>query len=182
MSVIVISFVTLDGIVTDPDGSEGTPGGGWALRHGPEAIAGDKFRVGDIMDSGVLLLGRRTWELFSHIWPGRDDPFSRRMNAIPKLVASSTLADTSAFPNSRVIGGDVVAAVKHEQRDVIIAGSLSVVRALMAEDLITEYRLLTFPTVLGAGDRLFPAGGKPEYLECLSAERSGPAVLARYRG
>jgi dihydrofolate reductase len=181
MSVIVISFVTLDGIVTDPDGSEGTPGGGWALRHGPEAIAGDKFRVGDIMDSGVLLLGRRTWELFSHIWPGRDDPFSRRMNAIPKLVASSTPADTSAFPNSRVIGGDVVAAVKHEQRDVIIAGSLSVVRALMAQDMITEYRLLTFPTVLGTGDRLFPAGGAPVYLECLSAEQSGPVVLTRYR-
>ncbi len=180
MSVIVIAFVTLDGIVTDPDGSQGSPGGGWAFRHGPEAVAGDKFRVGDIMDNGVLLLGRKTWELFSHIWPGRDDPFSRRMNAIPKLVASSTLTDTSAFPNSQVIDGDVAAAVKRERRDVIVAGSLSVVRALMAGDLIAEYRLLTFPTVLGTGERLFPAGGPPVYLECLSAEQSGPAVFARY--
>jgi dihydrofolate reductase len=181
MSVIVIQFVTLDGIVTDPDGSDGTPAGGWAFRHGPEAVAGDKFRLGEIMDNGVLLLGRKTWELFSHIWPGRDDPFSRRMNAIPKLVASGTLTDTSAFPNSQVIEGDVVAAVKREQRDVIVAGSLSVLRALMAQDLITEYRLLTFPTVVGAGDRLFPAGVPPVYLECSSAEQSGPAVLARYR-
>jgi dihydrofolate reductase len=181
MSVIVIQFVTLDGIVTDPDGSDGTPAGGWAFRHGPEAVAGDKFRLGEIMDNGVLLLGRKTWELFSHIWPGRDDPFSRRMNAIPKLVASGTLTDTSAFPNSQVIEGDVVAAVKREQRDVIVAGSLSVVRALMAHDLIAEYRLLIFPTVVGAGDRLFPAGGPPVYLDCLSAEQSGPAVLARYR-
>lgn len=102
MSVIVIEFVTLDGIASDPDGSEGTTDGGWAFRHGPEAVAGDKFRLGAIMDHGVLVLGRRTWELFSHIWPGRDDPFSRRMNRIPKLVASRTLTDTSAYPNSQV--------------------------------------------------------------------------------
>jgi dihydrofolate reductase len=180
MSVIVIQFVTLDGIVTDPDGSDGTAGGGWAFRHGPEFVAGDKFRVGEIMDHGVLLLGRKTWELFSRIWPSRDDPFSRRMNAIPKLVASSTLTDTSAFANSRVIDGDVADAVKHEQRDVIVAGSLSVVRALMAAGLITEYRLLTFPTILGTGERLFPAGAPPVYLECRSAEHSGPTVLSRY--
>jgi dihydrofolate reductase len=180
MSVIVIQFVTLDGIVTDPDGSDGTPGGGWAFRHGPEAVAGDKFRLGEVMDRGVLLLGRKTWELFSRIWPSRDDPFSRRMNAIPKLVASSTLTDTSAYPNSQVIDGDVNDAVKNEQRDVIVAGSLSVVRALMAQDLITEYRLLVFPTVLGTGERLFPAGAPPLYLDCQSADQSGPAVLTRY--
>jgi dihydrofolate reductase len=180
MSVIVIQFVTLDGIVTDPDGSDGTPGGGWAFRHGPEAVAGDKFRLGDTMDHGVLLLGRKTWELFSRIWPGRDDPFSRRMNAIPKLVASSTLTDTSAYPNSQVIDGDVIDAVKNEQRDIIVAGSLSVVRALMARDLVTEYRLLTFPAVLGAGERLFPAGTPPMYLDCRSVEQSGPTVLTRY--
>jgi len=180
VSVIVIEFVTLDGIVSDPDGSEGTTGGGWAFRHGPEAVAGDKFRLGAIMDHGVLVLGRRTWELFSHIWPGRDDPFSRRMNRIPKLVASRTLTDTSAYPNSQVINGDVVDAVRRERRDVIITGSLSVVRALMARDLITEYRCLIFPTVLGTGERLFPAGTPSAYLECLSAEQSGPAVFARY--
>jgi dihydrofolate reductase len=102
------------------------------------------------------------------------------MNAVPKLVASGTLTDVSAWANSRVIGGDAVGTVKGEQGDVIITGSLSVVRALMAEDLIDEYRLLTFPTILGTGERLFPAGGPPAYLECLSAERAGAAVLARY--
>lgn len=76
MSVIVIEFVTLDGRVSDPDGSGGTPAGGWAFRHGPEAIAGDKFRLGRTLDEGVLMLGRKTWELYSRIWPGRDDPFS----------------------------------------------------------------------------------------------------------
>ncbi len=85
--------VTLDGIVSDPDGSGGTPGGAWAFRHGPESLVGDKFRLGRTLDEGVLMLGRRTWELFSGIWPGRVDPFSARMNAVPKLVASRTLAD-----------------------------------------------------------------------------------------
>ncbi len=181
MSVIVIQFITLDGIVSDPDGSGGTPAGGWAFRHGPETVAGDKFRLGSTLDDGVMLLGRRTWQLFSRLWPGRDDPFSARMNAVPKLVASRTLTDASAWVNSRVVDGGITDAVQREQRDVIIAGSLSVVHALLAADLIDEYRLLTFPTILGTGERLFPAGGPPAYLECLSAERADAAVLARYR-
>jgi dihydrofolate reductase len=180
VSVIVIEFVTLDGIVSDPDGSGGTKTGGWAFRHGPETVAGDKFRLGSVLDEGVMLLGRTTWELFSRLWPARDDPFSLRMNAVPKLVASRTLTDTSPWANSRVIDGDLVDVVKQERRDVIIAGSLSVVHALMAEDLVDEYRLLTFPTILGTGERLFPAGGPPTYLECLSEERAGAAVLTGY--
>jgi dihydrofolate reductase len=180
VSVTVIEFITLDGIVSDPDGSGGTLAGGWAFRHGPETVAGDKFRLGSTLHDGVMLLGRRTWQLFSRLWPGRDDPFSARMNAVPKLVATRTLTDTSAWTNSRVIGGDIVGAVKREPRDVIITGSLSIVHALMAKDLIDEYRLLTFPTILGTGERLFPAGGPPAYLECLSAEQADAAVLARY--
>jgi dihydrofolate reductase len=180
MSVIVIEFITLDGIVSDPDGSDGTATGGWAFRHGPATVAGDKFRLGTTLDDGVMLLGRKTWQLFSRLWPSRDDPFSARMNAVPKLVASRTLTDVSAFANSHVIDGDVVDAVKREQRDVIITGSLSVVRTLMADDLIDEYRLLTFPTILGTGERLFPADSPPVYLECLSAEQAGAAVLSRY--
>jgi dihydrofolate reductase len=180
VSVIVIQFVTLDGIASDPDGSGATPNGGWAFRHGPETVAGDKFQLGRVLDDGVMLLGRTTWQLFSGLWPARTDPFSARMNAVPKLVASRTLTDTSAWANSKVVSGDLVDAVKNEGRDVIITGSLSVVHMLIAADLVDEYRLLTFPTVLGAGRRLFPDGTTPTYLECLSAERAGAAVLARY--
>ena len=181
MSVIAIQFITLDGIVSDPDGRAGTPTGGWAFRHGPETVAGDKFQLGSTLDQGVMVLGRTTWQLFSQLWPRRDDPFSARMNAVPKLVASRTLTDVSAWTNSRVIDGDLIDAVKGERRDVIVTGSLSVVRALMAADLIDEYRLLTFPTILGVGERLFPTASKPIYLECLSAEQAGAAVLARYQ-
>ena len=180
MSVIAIEFVTLDGIVSDPDGSAGTPTGGWAFRHGPQTVAGDKFRLGRVLDDGVMLLGRTTWQLFSRLWPGRDDPFASRMNAVPKLVASRTLTDVSAWANSSIIEADLIDAVRGERRDVIITGSMSVVRTLMAHDLIDEYRLLTFPTVLGTGERLFPAGGPPTYLETVSAEAAGAAVLTRY--
>jgi dihydrofolate reductase len=180
VSVIVIEFITLDGVVTDPDGSGGTPAGGWAFRQGRDAVAGDMFRLGSVLDEGVLLLGRKTWELFSRIWPGRDDPFSARMNAVPKLVATSTLTGASAWANSQVVDGDLIDAVKRERRDVIIMGSLSIVHTLMASDLIDEYRLLTFPAILGTGERLFPAG-PPADLELVSAGQAGAAVLARYR-
>jgi dihydrofolate reductase len=181
MSVVVIQFITVDGVVSDPDGSAGTPAGGWAFRHGPETVAGDKFRLGEILDDGVLLLGRTTWQLFSRLWPARDDPFSTRMNAVPKLVASRTLTDVSAWANSRIIDGDLVDVVRHERRDVIVAGSLSIVHTLMAQDLIDEYRLLTFPIILGTGRRLFPAAGPSAFLETVSTEQPGAAVLTRYR-
>jgi dihydrofolate reductase len=179
MSVIVIEFITLDGITSDPDGSDGTATGGWAFRHGPETVAGDKFKLGSVLDNGVMLLGRSTWELFSRIWPGRDDPFSRRMNAVPKLVASRTLTDASAWANSQLVE-DAIDAVKGESRDIIIAGSQSIVHRLMAEDMIDEYRLLIFPTILGTGERLFPVDTPTVYLECLSADQSGAAILTRY--
>ena len=82
VSVIVIQFITLDGVVSDPDGSGGTPAGGWAFRHGRETVAGDKFRLGSALDDGVMLLGRTTWQLFSRLWPGRDDPFAARMSRV----------------------------------------------------------------------------------------------------
>ena len=181
MSVIVIEFITLDGIVTDPDGRGGTPAGGWAFRYGPEAVTGDPFRLGGVLDEGVLLLGRKTWEHFSQIWPGRDDPFSARMNAVPKLVATRTLTSTSAWANSQAVDGDLIDAVKHQRRDVVVMGSLGLVHTLMGNDLIDEYRLLTFPTILGTGERLFPSGGPPADLELLWAEQTGVTVLARYK-
>jgi dihydrofolate reductase len=183
VSVIVIEFVTLDGVVSDPDGSAGTPLGGWAFRHGPEAISGDKFRLGRTLDDGVLLLGRTTWQLFSRLWPGREDPFAARMNAVPKLVASHTLteADTSAWVNSTVMKGHLLDAVARESRDVVVTGSLSVVDQLMSADLVDEYRLLTFPTVLGSGRRLFQGIGQPADLDCRMARQVGAAVLTCHR-
>src|ERR1700761_7140257 len=86
--IILAQFITLDGVTEDPDGSDGTPFGGWAFRHGRDAVAGDKFDYGPILQTGVFLFGRTTWEYFSTLWPGRDDPFARALNAADKAVAS----------------------------------------------------------------------------------------------
>ncbi len=178
--IIVIEFTTLDGVVEDPDGSAGSPDGGWAFRFGPEAVAGDKFQLGPLLDTAELLMGRGTWQLFSRLWPPRTDPFSARMNAARKRVASRTLTDVSAWHNSALIEGELTDAVRGE-RDVVVIGSTSVVHTLMEHDLVDEYRLLVFPTVLGRGRRLFdgPAGARD--LDLVSVEQVGPAALLRYQ-
>ena len=180
--ITVIEFITLDGVVEDPDGSDGTPGGGWAFRYGPEAVAGDKFRLGSRLDTGALLLGRKTWELFARIWPGRTDEFSARMNSAPKWVVSRTLTDVSAWNNSRLLEGELTAEVRRLQRerDVIVIGSTSVVHTLMEHDLVSEYRLLVFPAVLGTGRRLFTSPAGAGGLRLVSAAQSGPAALLCY--
>jgi dihydrofolate reductase len=180
--VIVIEFVSLDGVMQDPDGSEGSSQAGWAFRYGPEPVAGDPFGVGEILDTGTLLLGRGTWQLFSKIWPGRDDEFSAKMNAMPKLVASRSLSLATEWQNSSVLDGDLVAAVRERKRacDIIVMGSTSVVRTLTAHDLVDEYRLLVFPVVLGAGERLFPDGTVPIDLTLESARTKGQAVRIIY--
>ena len=99
-----------------------------------------------------------------------------------KLVASHSLTDVSGWANSALIDGDVVDAVRAERgsRDVSVVGSLSIVRVLQAADLIDEYRLMTFPTVLGTGERLFPAADAPIHLQLTSTVQNGPAVLTTY--
>jgi dihydrofolate reductase len=111
-----------------------------------------------VLDTGAMLLGRRTWQLFAGIWPGRDDPFSAKLNAMPKLVASHSLENAAGWQNSTVLRGDLVteAGKRKQEQDIVVTGSVSVIRELMAHDLVDEYRLLVFPLVLGAGTRLFP--------------------------
>lgn len=177
--VVVVEFVSLDGVMEDPSGSEGSPQGGWAFRYGPEAVTGDPFGLGELLDTGALLLGRGTWQQFAGIWPGRDDPFSAKLNAMPKLVASRSLEDASGWQNSTVLRGDLATEVekRKQEQDIVVMGSASVVRTLMAHDLVDEYRLLVFPLVLGAGTRLFSEGAAPADLALVSAQARG--VTAR---
>ena len=179
MSVIVIEFITLDGIVSDPDGSDGTPAGGWAFRHGPETVAGDKFQLGSVLDEGVMLFGRKTWELFARIWPGRDTPFAARLNAVPKLVASRTLTDTSAFPHSghrrrphRRRQRRAPRCDRHRQPERgARAAWPGPDRRVPAADLPHHPRHRRAAV---------PGRPPPVHLECVSAERAGAAVLSRY--
>jgi dihydrofolate reductase len=174
--LIVIQFITLDGVVEDPDGSDDTEFGGWAMRHGPQGVAGDKFRLGPILEHGTLLFGRRTWEHFSTLWPTRDDPFSRAMNAATKAVATHHDINLDVWANSRAVDKPLTLWVRDTlpTTDVVVIGSGSIVEALAREELVDEYRLLVFPTSAGSGRRLFPAG---QHLELGSVEHVGPAAL-----
>src|SRR3954464_1143929 len=163
--VIVIQFSTLDGVVSDPDGRSGTGYGGWAFKYGSGPVSDDKFRLGARMSQGVQLYGRRAWGHFAGLWPGRDTDYARVMNSVPKRVATRTGIDATAWSNSAAIEGDPLTWVKDERtrRDVVVIGSLSLVHALAAADLVDEYRLITFPTVVGAGDRLFAAAAPADF-------------------
>ena len=184
--VIAIQFSTLDGVVSDPDGRWGTGHGGWAFRSGPGPVSDDKFRLGTRMEQGVQLYGRRTWEHFAQLWPSRDGDYARLMNAVPKRVATRTGIDASAWSNSAAIDGNLLAWVQEEraQRDIVVIGSLSVVRELAAADLVDEYRLITFPAVVGEGDRLFAAGTPVDFRFTLvePADAAALTVLRRDRG
>jgi dihydrofolate reductase len=178
--IIVIQFITLDGVVEDPDGRGGKSFGGWAFRLGPEAVAGDKFRLGPILETGVLLFGRRTWEQFSQLWPKRTDEFSTAMNTVPKLVATHRGVDTTAWSNSTILDGELsqTVPVRAADQDVVVVGSLSVAQALAEKRLVDEYRLIIFPTAVGNGQRLFRG---PVDLTLEQVTQVGGATLAIYR-
>jgi dihydrofolate reductase len=180
--VIVIEFVSLDGVMQDPDGAEGFEHGGWAFRFGLEAVAGDKFKLGAVLETGTLVMGRVTWERFSQIWPHRDDDFSNKMNAIPKLVASSSRRSVDEWNNSTLLATDLADEVEARKRttDLVVCGSASVVGDLSERGLIDEIRLLVFPIVLGSGRRLIDYLRKPLELKLDRVQQSGAAALLVY--
>jgi dihydrofolate reductase len=182
--VIVIEYISLDGVIQDPGGGDGTSYGGWLYRFGPEPLEGDKFRLGRIMDDGALLLGRRTFEQFAALWPGRDDWFSGKMNAWSKLVVSRSLADASAWQNSELLYCDDLATevqARSKDQDIVVTGSLSVIRVLQAAGLVDEYRLVMLPLVIGEGSRLFPDGSEPLSMTLDLVEAAGQGVRLIYR-
>ena len=119
--------------------------------------------------------------MFAGIWLGRDDPFSAAMNTIPKLVASRSPERADGWQNSTVLRGDLVMeeGKRKQEQDIVVMGSASVVRTLMANDLVDEYRLLVFPLVLGAGTRLSPTA-PPADLTLVSAGTRGAAARLTY--
>jgi len=179
--IIVAEFTTLDGVIEDPDGTWGAACGGWAMRQGPQVFAGDKFHLGPIMDDGALLFGRGTWQAFAQRWPLRTGAFADAMNAARKYVASTTLADTSAWANSVVLDGDLPDAIQRarQDQDIALIGSPGLAHQLAAAGLVDEYRLLVLPTVVGTGVRLF-ADEQEADLRLISSDVVDSGVLLRY--
>ncbi len=180
--VVVSEFVTLDGVIEDPGGAEQLPNGGWAFRF-ERGEAGNKFKVDELTAADALLLGRVTYEGFAAAWPNRSgDEFSDKMNGMPKYVISSTLEEAS-WENSQIVRGDVaeqVAKLRDEVGELLVAGSASLVHALTAHDLVDEYRLMVYPTVLGGGKRLFADPGAQANLKLVEAQPAADTVLLTY--
>ena len=160
MGKIVISEnVTLDGVVKAPAGAEGFGRGGWIGRigeRGREEAA--KVLLDEALRAEAQLFGRRTYEFLAARWPSRSGELADRLNDMPKYVVSSTLRDPD-WNNSTVLSGDViheVSTLKEElDGEIVVAGSIRLVRTLMENDLVDELRLMIYPVVLGAGERLF---------------------------
>jgi dihydrofolate reductase len=179
--LIVTEFITLDGIIEDPGGAEGTPNGGWSFRFpAPDA---EQFKFEELLAADVQLMGRVTYEGFAAAWPGMEEStgeFGKRMNSMPKVVVSTTLTDP-AWNNTTVISGDVAAEVARlktrYEGDVLVQASATLVDTLREHHLVDEYRLMVHPIVLGSGKRLFKEGAAGTGLALTDSRKVGPDVL-----
>jgi len=155
--IVVTEFISLDGVIEDPGGSEDFKYGGWSFEFS-RGEEGDKFKLDETLESEALLLGRRTYEGFADAWPSREGEFADMFNNMPKYVVSSTLKDPE-WNNSTVIGTDLPAEVSRLKAeldgDIVVHGSVQVAQELVEQGLVDELRLMVFPVVLGAGKRLF---------------------------
>jgi dihydrofolate reductase len=176
--IIVTEFISLDGVVEDPGGSEDFKYSGWSfeVNRGEE---GDNFKLEETRDSDALLLGRVTYEGFAAAWPPREGEFADKFNTMPKYVVSSTLGEPE-WTNSTVIEGDVVEQVTRlkEEHDgnLVVHGSVTLVQTLMEHDLVDELRLMIFPVVLGAGKRLFGETSDKKTLQLAESKTVGDGV------
>jgi dihydrofolate reductase len=154
--IVVTEFVSVDGVIQDPGGVEGFKHGGWVFET-DRGLEGEQFKLNENLDAEALLLGRVTYDEFVKAWPSRDGEFADRMNSMPKYVVSSTTEEP--VWNSTVLEGDVPQEVSRLKReldgDILVHGSIQLVRTLLEHDLVDELRLMVFPVVLGSGERLF---------------------------
>jgi dihydrofolate reductase len=177
--IVVTEFVSLDGVIEDPGGSEDFRHGGWSFEI-PRGDEGDKFKLDEAMEADALLLGRVTYEGFAAAWPSREGEFADRFNAMPKYVVASS-PDVPEWSNSTVLEGDLaeaVATIKQEvEGDIVVHGSAQLVQALLDDDLVDELRLMVFPVVLGDGKRLFGDTGDKKRLRLTDSRTVGDGVL-----
>lgn len=182
--IVVSEFVTLDGVMEDPGGAEGSPYGGWAFQF-ERGKEGDRFKYDELMAAEVLLLGRVTYEGFAKAWPSMQDKggFADKMNSMSKKVVSTTLKQAD-WNNSTVVKDEVVAALASLKEqpggDVLVAGSATLVKTLAEHGLVDEYRLMVFPIVLGGGKKLFGDGVARTPLRLTSCAQTGDCIALVY--
>lgn len=186
----ILTFLSLDGVMQGPTSPEEDPSGGFSQGGWAQSCwDGVMEQVGRaaMAEPYDMLFGRKTYDMFASHWPEADpeDPAAARMNGAAKYVASSTLTNPS-WQNTTVLSGNVakqVAALKQADGPLLqVHGSGHLIQTLLKHDLIDEFRLWTFPVVIGSGKRLFENGARPSSLTLKKSEATGNgAVMAIYR-
>ncbi len=177
--LVVSEFITLDGVFEAPGGGEEFELGGWAFKF-DRGDDGNGYKFTELMAADALLLGRATYSGFASAWPKMGgNEFGDKMNSMPKYVVSTTLSDEAAgWTNSTVIRGELAGEVAELKArlagDILVAGSARLIASLAEHDLVDEYRLMVFPTVLGAGRRLFDGWRAPATLRLTGTTPLGP--------
>jgi len=176
--IVVTEFVSLDGVMEDPGGSENFKYGGWSfeISRGEE---GDKFKLDEAFGADALLLGRVTYQGFADAWPSRSGEFADKFNTMPKYVVSTSM-DQAEWSGSTVLKGDLAKAVadvkqKHDG-DIVVHGSAQLAQALLEQDLVDELRLMVFPVVLGSGKRLFGETSDKKPFQLVDSKTVGDGV------
>ena len=175
MKIVVTQFMTLDGVVESPQD--------WSFPYWSDETA--KFKWDELLATDAHLLGRVTYEGFAAAWPDRTDAqgFADRMNSLPKYVVSTSLKKAE-WNNSTIMKSSVVEEVSKLKNqsggDILVAGSMTLLQTLMEHDLVDEYRLLTYPIVLGKGKRLFTHGLAASLRLTESKPMGSGVVLLRY--
>jgi dihydrofolate reductase len=188
--IVVTNNLTLDGVMqapgrADEDTRGGFRHGGWARAYN-DAVKGQAMAKG-MAQGGELLFGRRTYDDFFKVWPGRqDNPFTAVLDNTVKYVASTTLKEPLPWKNSVLLSGDAPANVSRLKqttgKDLVILGSGDLVRSLMSQNLIDEYVLMIHPLVLGEGIRMFPNGGVFATLKLVkSVPTTAGVIIATYQ-
>jgi dihydrofolate reductase len=176
--IVVTEFVSLDGVMEDPGGSENFEHGGWSFEI--DSGEGMTFKLDETMETDALLLGRVTYEGFADAWPSRTGEFADKFNTMPKYVVSSTLAEAE-WNNSTVLEGDLAQLVSRlkqdHEGDIVVHGSARLVQSLLGLDLVDELRLMVFPVVLGSGKRLFGDTGEKLRLHLVESREVGDGVV-----
>jgi dihydrofolate reductase len=177
--IVVSEFVSLDGVMEDPGGSEHRKHGAWTFKFS-RGDEGDKFKMDEVNNAEAQLLGRVTYEGFAEAWPKRSgDPFSAKFNSMPKYVVSQTLKRAD-WNNSTILKGNVVEEVsKLKQRlkgDILVSGSARLVQTLLANDLVDQLNLMVFPVILGSGKRLFGDTSDAKTLRLVDSKTVGDGV------
>lgn len=177
--IVVTEFISLDGVIEDPGGSEHSKLGAWTFKFN-RGEEGDKFKLDETLNAEAQLLGRVTYEGFASAWPTMSgDPFSEKFNSMPKYVVSSKLKKAD-WNNSTILKGDVVDEVSKLKKkvpgDILVSGSARLVQTLIANDLVDQLNLMVFPVILGSGKRLFGETGAPKTLQLTESKTVGDGV------